>query len=474
MRRAVLLVLPLLAALAAGCGGATTTGAGTTPDGASIVPASAPVFVAIDTDRSSDQIKKADALLKKFPGRGELMAGLNKALAEKGLNVDQVTSALGPELDIVVLDVSSNNAKYIGLTQPKDEQAFEKLLASGSKPAVHTTIGGWTVFSDDQASLDALKAAQNEEKLADKASFDDAMAKLPDEAVVKAYVDGHGLDQAAQAQLQGQVPGGLGGLGQLNWVGASLEAHDDGASLHFVANGFSQGADDYTSKLLDKVPQGALLFATFKGTGKQLQNVQGTAAAGFEQLLGMKLSDFAQLFDGETAVWVSPGTPIPEVTVVLSGDPKQSLPTLDTLAVRLSKSLGGGAQTRETSVDGVAMKQVTFGSVFSVYYGEVGGKVLLTDTTRDVTDFRSAPSTSLADDPAFNRAVDASGAPDSYGGFAYVNIPDTYAMVSGLAAASGADVDADLQANIRPLRSAVLWSSADGDNTDVDAFVEIR
>jgi hypothetical protein len=473
MRRAVLLVLPLLAALAAGCGGATTTGAGTAPDGASIVPASAPVFVAIDTDRSSDQIEKADALLKKFPGREELMAGLNKALAEKGLNVDQVTSALGPELDIVVLDVSTNNAKYVGMTQPKDEQEFEKLLASGSKPAVHAMIGGWTVFSEDQASLDVFKAAQNEEKLADKASFDAAMAKLSDEAVVKGYVDGHGLNQALQSQLQGQVPGGLGGVDQLNWLGASLEAQDDGASLHFVANGFSQGTDDYTSELLDKAPQGALLFATFKGAGKQLQNVQGTAAAAFEQLLGMKLSEFAQLFDGETAVWVSPGTPIPEVTIVLSGDPKQSLATLDTLAVRLSK-FAGGAQTSETSIDGVALKRVTFGNVFSVYYGEVHGKVLLTDTTRGVTDFRTGPSASLADDPAFKSAVDASGAPDAYGGFAYVNVQDAYAMISGLAAASGDSMSQDLQANIKPLRSAVLWSSADGDNTDFNAFLEIR
>ena len=473
MRRAVLL-LPLLAALVAGCGGATTTGAGTTPDGASIVPATAPVFVSVDTDLSSDQIKQADALLKKFPGRDQLLAALNKSLADKGLDVDQVKKALGPELDIVVLDVSSNNAKYVALTQPKDEQEFEKLLASGSKPAVHTTIGGWTVFSDSQASLDAFTAAQNGDKLADKASFNEAMSKLPDEALAKAYVDGQALSQATQEQLQGQLPGGTSGLDRLNWLSGSLEAQDDGASLHFVANGFSQGAGDYTSDLLDKAPQSALVFATFKGAGNQLQGVEGAAGAAVEQALGMKLSELAELFDGETALWVSAGTPIPEVTVVLSSDPQRSRATLDKLVARLSQMAGGKAQSRDTTVGGVAVKQVTLGGLFSIYYGEVAGKVVLTDTPRGITDFSSGPGTSLADDPAFKSAVAASGMPDSYGGFAYVNIPDTVTMVSGLASSSGDSIPPDVQANLRPLHSAVLWSSADGDSTDVQAFVEIH
>jgi Protein of unknown function (DUF3352) len=471
MRRAVLLLLPLLAIVAAGCGG-TTTSAGAGPSGASIVPASAPVFVSVDTDLSSSQVKQADELLKKFPGRDKLLAQLNKSLADEGVNIEQVKDALGPELDIVVLDVTSN-PNVVVLTQPKDEEQFVKLLAKGSDPPVHTTVAGWTVFSETQAALDAFKAAQNGDKLADKSTFTEAMGKVPDEALVKAYVDGSSLNQALQEQLQGQVPGGLGGLQKLDWLVGSLEAQDDGAALHFVANGFSQGTGDYTSELLHKAPQSALVFATFKGLGKQFENVQGVTGAAFEQALGMKLSDFAQLFSGETAIWMSAGTPIPEISVVLGGDPKQSLATLDRLASRVS-TLAGGAQSKQTTVAGVPMTQVTFGGVFSVYYGEVGGKVLLTDTRRGVTEFQNGPGSSLADDPSFKRVVDASGLPDAYGGFLYANIPDTVAALSGLASAAGDAVPPDVEANLRPLRSAVLWSSAAGDSTDVQAFVEIR
>ena len=471
MRRAVLLLLPLLALVATGCGGTTTsTGAG--PAGASIVPSTAPVFVSVDTDLSSSQIKQADELLTKFPGREQLVAQLNKSLADAGVNLEQVKDALGPELDIVVLDATSN-PNVVVLTQPKDQEQFVKLLAKGNDPPVHTTVAGWTVFSEKQSALDAFEAAQNGDKLADKATFTEAMSKLPAEALVKAYVDGSSLNQALQEQLQGRVPGGLGGLKELNWLVGSLEAQDDGAALHFVANGFSQGTADYTSALLDKAPQGALVFATFKGLDKQFEDVQGVTGAAFEQALGMKLSDFAQLFSGETAIWMSAGTPIPEISVVLGGDPKQSLATVDKLVTRAS-TLAGGAQSKQATVGGVPMTQVTFGGVFSVYYGEVGGKVLLTDTPRGVTEFQTGPGTSLADDPSFKSAVDASGMPDSYGGFLYVNIPDTVAAFSGLASAGGDAIPPDVEANLRPLRSAVLWSSADGNSTDIQAFVELR
>lgn len=473
MRRALLWLLPVLAIVAAGCGGATKS-AGAGPEGASIVPATAPVFVALDTDLSSSQIKQADELLKKFPGREQLLSQLRKSLADEGVNLEQIKDSLGPEVDIVLLDVSSD-PKVVALTQPKDEAQFDKLLETGSDPSVHTKVGGWTVFSDEQASLDAFKTAQNGDKLSDKSTYNDALAKLPDEALVKAYVDGSSLNQAAREQLQGQLPGaGVGGLEKLKWLAASLEAQDDGAALRVDASGFSQGAGDYTSEFLDKAPQGALVFATFKGYDKSVQTLgEGSTAAAFEQLLGMKLSEFAQLFHGETALWMSAGTPIPQISMVLSGDPAQSLATLDKLAGRLAL-VAGASTPKPTTVAGVAMKQVTFGDVFSIYYGEVDGKVLLTDTTTGVSDFRSGPGTSLADDPAFKSAVDASGMPDSYGGFIFANIPDTVAAFSGLASASGSSLPPDVEANLRPLRSTVLWSSQDGDSTDVQAFLEIR
>ncbi len=477
MRRALApLALLALAALlfGAGCGGATkTSGSGSTPAGASMVPASAPVYVSINTDLSSDQFKQADALLQKFPGRDKLLTELRTSLSDEGVDLETVKSAVGPEVDIVLLDITKN-PKVVGLTQPKDEAKFNQLLDTGTGHAKHEKIGDWTVFSDQQASIDAFKAAQSGDKLSDSSAFGDAMAKLPDEALVKAYVDGTGLNQALREQLQGQVQvaGSLANLDKLKWLGASLEAQDDGAAMRFVASGIDTGDADYTSDLVKKAPEGALVFATFKGVDKSFGQLSaGAGGAMVEQFLGLRLADLANLFKGETAVWVSAGTPIPEVTVVLSGDPKQSLATLNTLTAKLS-ALAGGAP-RQTTVSGVALTEVPLSGV-SIFYGEVDGKVLVTDTTNSVRDFLAGGGSSLADDPAFKSAVDASGMPDSYGAFVYVNIPDTIAAFSGLATAAGSNLPPDVDANARPLRSAVLWSSQDGGVADVQAFVEIR
>lgn len=472
MRQAIAPLLALLALVAAGCGGATkTSGSGSVPAGAAMVPATAPVYVSINTDLSSDQFKQADALLQKFPGRDKLLTELRTSLSHEGVDLENVKSAVGPEVDVVALDIT-DNPKVVGLTQPKDEAKFNQLLETGTDPAKHEKIGDWTVFSDEQASIDAFKAAQSGDKLSDSSTFSDAMAKLPDEALVKAYVDGTGLNQALREQLQGQIAGSLGGVDKLKWLGASLEAQADGAALRFVASGIDTGDADYTSDLVKKAPQGALVFATFKGVDKSFGQLSaGAGGAMVEQFLGLKLADVANLFKGETAVWVSPGTPIPEVTVVLSGDPKQSIGTLNTLTAKLA-ALAGGVP-RQTTVSGVTLTEVALSGV-SIFYGEVDGKVLVTDTTNSVRDFLAGGGSSLADDPDFKSAVDASGMPDSYGAFFYVNIPDTIAAFSGLAAAAGSNLPPDVDANVRPLRSAVLWSSQDGGVADVQAFVEIR
>jgi hypothetical protein len=477
MRRTIAPVFALLALVAAllvvaGCGGATKTSASGTPAGAAMVPASAPVYISIDTDLSSDQFKLADELLQKFPGREKLLTELRKSLAHEGVDLENVKSAVGPEVDVVVLNIAKSPT-VVGLTQPKDEQAFDKLLETGTSPAAHEKVGDWTVFSDEQASIDAFKAAQSGDKLSDSSSFGDAMAKLPGDALVKAYVDGTGLNQALREQLQGQVAGSLGGVEKLKWLAASLEAQSDGAALRFVASGIDQGGGDYTSDLVKQAPQGALLFATFKGTDKTFNQLsQGAGGAVIEQFLGLKLTDVANLFQGETAVWISAGTPIPEVTVVLGGDPKQSIATLDKLSAKLSL-LAGGATPKQTTVSGVTLTEVPLGTV-SIFYGEVDGKVLVTDTTNSVRDFQSGGGDSLADDAAFKSAVDASGMPDSYGAFVYVNLPDTIAALSGLASTAGSNLPPDVEANVRPLRSAVVWSSQDGGVADVQAFVEIR
>src|SRR5947199_7456725 len=108
-----------LALLATACGGASSTSAsgGSTTAGAAVTPASAPIYVSIDTDLSSGQWQSVDKLLDKFPGKQKLLTQLQTSF-EKSAKVsweNDVKPALGGELDIAVLDFKSS--QVVGLTQ---------------------------------------------------------------------------------------------------------------------------------------------------------------------------------------------------------------------------------------------------------------------------------------------------------------------------------------------------------------------
>src|SRR2546421_5670740 len=95
-------LLALVAVLAAACGGSGGGGAGggEVPAGASVAPASAPVFIAINTDFASDQWSKAQTLAAQFPSAPQLLAQLEKRLAQENVDFNRdVKPALGAEGD---------------------------------------------------------------------------------------------------------------------------------------------------------------------------------------------------------------------------------------------------------------------------------------------------------------------------------------------------------------------------------------
>src|SRR5207248_3205521 len=121
--------LAVLAFVGAGCGGGSKSGGTGSSGAASIVPASAPVYISIDTSLNSDQWKSLDSLLDKFPGKAKLLTQLRQSF-ESDSKVswkDDVKPALGPEVDVAVLDLESGS-DVVGLLQPKDEDAFNRVV----------------------------------------------------------------------------------------------------------------------------------------------------------------------------------------------------------------------------------------------------------------------------------------------------------------------------------------------------------
>jgi len=472
----VRLALAALAVVAvAGCGGGgggggekSSTGP---PAGASLVPGSTPVFITVTTDESSDQWQKADALLKKFPGREKLLAYVRKELNQEGVNYERdVRPALGPEVDLAIFELESAGDNLVGMTKPDDPDKLVELLKKGSDApkVIKKRDDGWVVFSDSQSAVDEIGAAGA--KLADNSSYKDALGTLPEKAVATAWVDG----KSAVAALEKQSGGtGLGQLEKLEWAALAVEARDDGAALEIAAKGIGVSATSFESSFLKKVPADTLLFAAFKGLDQtigDIENQVGPSGALVEGFLGVKLQDLVSLFSGEGAIYARSGTPLPEFTLVLDGkNGDAKLVTLGRLAAKAVAAFDASPPTKVT-VDGETLNEVRFGP-FAVLYGKAGGQIVITDTRNAVRDLRGGTGSSLGGDDTFKAAKDAAGMPDSNAGFVYVNLKDSIEEISGLA---GQAIPPDVAANLRPLRTLLAYTTVDGDVLDSTVFLEIK
>jgi hypothetical protein len=468
--RHLLVPLAVGAFLLAGCGGGgSSSGAsGAPPGGATMVPADAKAFVRVTTDLGSAQAKQADALLEKFPGRGRLLDAIRSELADSSLDFDKdIAPALGSEADLVALDLKQSDV--VALVQSKDPDKLASLLKKGDNaPKVIKKLdGGWVAACDDQALVDRIDAPGP--KLADSATFKDATERLPSDALVTAFVDG----PSALSGLSGAAGGQVTTSAKLDWIAASLEAQDDGAALKVVVKGDAvKTAGTYSPKLLDSIPSGSLLFASFNGLDKTLGGALGQvgpARALLEQQLGVRLEDLVALLSGEGGLYVREGLPIPEVTLLLDrSSSARKLATLTTLGRKVVSLAGGGATFGTTTIGGQQFTQIRVGGTFSVYFGKSGDHLVVTDSTSAARG--SGGGSSLADDPVFKDAKAAAGMPDETAGFVYVNLKDGIPAVERLA---GSVIPADVSANLRPLRSLLGYAVPDGDVSTFNLFVQI-
>ncbi len=477
MRIAPIGLLVALALAASGCGAAKQ---GAATGGAGLVPATAPAFVAIDSDLGSDQWRKADALLKKFPIRSQAVKTLDSVMSQSGLDYEKdVKPALGPEVDLVWLDLANNGSNVVALTKPKDEAKFKALIAkanpSGSKVATGK-VGGWTVLANSQAQIDRFQSASGDaKKLRDDSTFRDAMARLPSDAVVKAYAKGTSLvDALTQVVPATTMPRGafdMPSAQRPDYVAAALAAQSDG--LRFaVAYRLQQDPKiaPYKSTFVGQVPGDALVFLTFRG-GDQLAQVQSNPAyqqglRQFEQMLGVKVAPLIGLLKGEVAFYVRPQAPIPELTLVAEAADEQSALTLvDGLMFRLTPKIATAQQ------DGITVKSANFGK-FVVHYAVFDGKLIITNGDQGIQAFRSNDS-KLPDAKAYKAARKAAEAPDESAGFAYVDLKDGIPLIERYAGVAGTSVPPQVNQNLAPLQSFLAWATVDGRTSVANVFLQI-
>jgi Protein of unknown function (DUF3352) len=470
MRRvAIAAVCAVVCALGAvGCGGSSSGTATTVASGAEVAPADSIGFVAVNTDRGSEQWKQGEALLKKFPLRDKLIEELNRDLSEHGLDLERdVLPSLGPEVDVVFVDVAGK-PEAVGLTQPPNELVFEELLAKSSEPLKHERIGDWTAFSDEQAALDAVLNAKDHLDGAD--AFRDAMGRLPDEANAKAYVNGAELAPTLRARSSelANVP-----LGSLEWAAVAISSHEDGWKLDGAWKSKEGSAKTFSPSLLDRVPAGSLLVASFKGSDQtfaQLRNTpQGQQAMGqIQQLLGVGFDQLTRLAAGEGVLYVRQTVLIPEVTLILKQkDQRTAAATLKTVASRAA--LFFGSRPVKANASG-SVKKLPFGN-FAVYYGLDGGNLVISDS---LAAFGRKPSSTIEHDPVFEKAKSAAGMPDETSGFLYVNVQDAVPVIEGIAQLSGQTLPPEVSQNLAPLQSFLVYGSSSDGVTKFSALLQVR
>ena len=482
-------LLATVALAASGCGGGGTSGV-SSESGASLVTANALAFVSVDTDLGSSQWQQVDDLSHKFPGRDKALAQLKQELARDNLDWDRdIDPALGPEVDIAVARGPTLDKTAVAfLTKPDDADKFKQLVKkldgtdSNPNEAVYREVDGWYVVAEDKAAIDRVLKG-SDKALSDNRTFEDALGKLPDDALAKAYVNGEqlaGLIRAAAQESSTPLDPSAVGLDRLDFIAASLGAEDDGVRLKGAVSGSGSspfGAGNYASKLIDGVPGDALAFLTFRGGGttEQLQKLQSnpSLAPGLQRLetmLGVSFGDILDLFTNEVAFYARPGAVIPELSLVLDpNDRAKALATLDKLAARIAAASGGHVSSGTQA--GHQVKTIDFGQ-FAVHYAALDGKVMITSGVNGIADYGSGPK--LTESANFKEAKAAAGLPDSNGGFIYLDLESAIPMIESFAGLAGEAPPKEVSANLRPLRSFVAWTAGSGDTRTFDVFLEIK
>jgi hypothetical protein len=467
--RARLAMVGVVVLLAAGCGsGGGGGGGGSNGDASSVVPTGALAFAAINTDFSSSQLTSAQAILDKFPIKDKALQSIRSQVAKAGIDLDALTSSVGPELDIAVITANGEQGA-VGFTQPTDEQTFEAQLAKGSPPPVHEQIDGWTVFAQKQAFLDAVKNRSG--NLADDPNFQAAMKTVPGEgdAIARAYVSTAG----AQAAL-GQAAGTLGAAGsalgpaaQSKWIAAALTSQDAAFKLEVHAKARVSKSSS-GSGLADKIPSGAIVALSLTGGVGALPASTTQQAAGLSKQVGFDVGALLDALHGPVIAYVRPGIPIPEVTI--AAKPLRPVRAAKAVGQLIGKITKGAGKPVPTKVDGGTLLKVDLGSI-AIYYGVASGYLVVSDSANAVAELNGSAG-HLSDDSVFKEAKDGAGMPDSGQGFLYVDLKDAVPAVAGLAQLAGQKLPPSAQANLAPLRSLLVYGSRDGDLQSFVAYLK--
>ena len=474
-------VAAIAAFVAAGCGGTVGASAG----GADIVPATAPAFIAVNTDTESSQWQTVDDLSQRFPDRNKAMQTFHEALQSEGLSWKRdVKPAIGPEVDFVWLDFAHDGEDFVVLLQPDDDKKFDKLITKEASASdfFHAKIGDWQVMAPRQDLLDRFRRdSDSGETLADRKPFQQAMKTYPDDYLVRAYVDGAALMRLARRDADPEFKKMLPKLGTLDWFATNLSVTSDGvrwdSNVHGTPGPAFKGISPtraFRPTLSHEVPKDAIAYFTFHGTKGMLTGLEKNPlfndVSELHRYAGV-LRRIESLLQGENALWVRPSSSgkIPEVTFVAEpAAGTDGAATLDRLLSRYRKQLELRSLPKRTTVAGVPAR-VFYADPVHVYYANVGKRLVVTDEAAGIRTLKGNPP-SLEESSEYNDTLDSAGMPDKTQGFLYVNVKGGLRYAQRLAQVP---LPGEVKRNLRPLRSAVEYGATRPSELQITFFLRI-
>ena len=406
-----------MAALLAGCGGSKPAA-----DAAELVPPNATAFVSLQTDLGS-----LPRVLNRFPFGPSVLKAVRQGL--------QLKPTLGPQLDLAIF-----KGGMVGFTQPADETAFEAAL--GPKQH-HARIRGWTVFTASAPLLDLVQ--HHKGTLSGLLAYQEAFRRLPASAVVRAY--GASNTSGLVLGVTG-LSSSLPSLKQPTWVSAALTSTGNELTLEVHAKGTKGPAPQ--SNLSVQIPAGSVLAAGLGGIGK---------VPGQLKVAGVDVQGIADALGGQAIVYVRAGLPFPEVTIASKPkDPAKAVRDVGRLIVKLSKATKAPVTT---TVDGVTLHDVALGAV-DIYYGTFDGLLVVSDSTDSVSGLRSGDKLKVP------------GLPQHPTGFLYLDVEHALPAVRAFAKLANQKVPAQLDANLKPLKTLVVYGTRDSDVQSIFANLQVR
>ena len=477
-------------------------GDGDSPAAAELLPADVPLLLTLNTGLESEEWKLASDIAARFPASQDAIDSALNSLAGGGVDFDtEVRPALGPDITIAMLELTEDDPPIAMVLQPNDASKLDELLTKGqaddpgSSPAWRV-IDDWYVLADDEAALDALIASTEQASLADVPRFSELMSALPGNSLARMWISPavtkELVDQTAADNPEGieALQDLLGGVSLGTFEGAAFAVLATEAGVRLV--GLSKTVDatvpsSGTSEILDLTPANAIVFVSTRDLRQSVKQTIDAALQAqpdaeaqlgqFEALLGLTIEDdLLPLFENEHAVYVRPGEPVPEITIVLSPDDSAESASLINRLLVIA-GLGGDSvalKSEEVTIGDRAAQSITLGGQ-TVYFADVKGHLVISTTMEGIADFGA--SESLKDEAQFSAVADAAGLPDETAGFLYLDVVETLGLASlgsGLGLPGTDSVDPAALENLAPLGALLAYGTASEDEQQFAALLTIE